>query len=174
MKAHYYPRSVKNSPEHLEEDRCISISLNDLSSDEETPKNKGPAKLTFKPIYGLGMNADRLRLLESENEKARSARLAHEAEEEIKKEYKEKVFSEHNYTSRISTQSSFKAKSASFKMSKTIKANKELVNTYDKAIDSFENTCQRVLANEIKRLEDERILQEAIRANAGKEDLDFF
>merc|ERR1712184_209032 len=139
MKAHYYSSSVKNSPEHLEEDRCISISLNDLSSDEETPKNKGPAKLTFKPIYGLGMNADRLRLLESENEKARSARLAHEAEEEIKKEYKEKVFSEHNYTSRISTQSSFKA-------------NKELVNTYDKAIDSFENTCQRVLANEIKRL----------------------
>ena len=59
-------------------------------------------------------------------------------------------------------------------MNETIKANKELVTIYDKAIQNFENTCARVIKSEIKRINDEKALEEAIRANHGKEDLEFF
>ena len=59
-------------------------------------------------------------------------------------------------------------------MNETIKANKELVTIYDKAIQNFENTCARVIKSEIKRINDEKALEEAIRANHGKADLEFF
>ena len=128
----------------------------------------------FKTIYGLGMTADRMRFLEQESKKAKELRLAKEAEEAKHNAFKEKIFSEHEHTSRISTASSQSAGRVRLKMSKTIRANRELVTVYDKAVESFENTAAKVLANEIQRIEDERLLAEAVKANHGVEDLDFF
>ena len=59
-------------------------------------------------------------------------------------------------------------------MSKTIRANKKLVTVFDKAVEDFDNTAAKVLAGEIQRIEDERLLAEAVKANAGKDDLNFF
>lgn len=44
---------------------------------------------------------------------------------------------------------------------------------YDKAVDDFNSNVEKILNKEINRLEEERLLAEAIEANAGK-DLDFF
>ena len=58
-------------------------------------------------------------------------------------------------------------------MNKTIVANKEIIPAFDKAVEAFDNTCERIVKQETKRIEEERLLAEAIEANAGKE-LDFF
>jgi hypothetical protein len=58
-------------------------------------------------------------------------------------------------------------------MRDTIKENKKVIGQYDEALTHFQNTCRRILANEVKRLEDERLHAEAVAANAGKE-LDYF
>ena len=66
------------------------------------------------------------------------------------------------------------ARRCSRQIDETIRANKELVTVYDKAIQNFENTCAQVIKSEIKRINDEKALEEAIRANHGKADLEFF
>ena len=83
------------------------------------------------------------------------------------------MFTEHDTTTRYSTQSSFRAGKARRKMVKTIRANKEIIPAFDKAVDSFDKTCEKVLTQELIRLEEERLHAEAVAANAGKE-LDFF
>merc|ERR1712226_2601 len=95
-------------------------------------------------------------------------------EEAAKNAYKEKVFSEHDKSSRASTHSSQKADQEYLKLGIAISDNKELVQSYEAAIENFDLTCDEVIKNETKRMEDKRLLDEAIRENAGKEDLDFF
>lgn len=58
-------------------------------------------------------------------------------------------------------------------MLKTIRANKEIIPKFDNAVQNFDNTCERVIRQETIRIEEEKLLAEAIEANAGKE-LDFF
>jgi len=58
-------------------------------------------------------------------------------------------------------------------MIKTIRANKEIIPAFDKAVEQFDNTCERVIRAETVRIEEERIHALAVEANAGKE-LDFF
>ena len=119
------------------------------------------------------MNADRKRLLEQENEKQRIERQLREKEEAEKNAFKEAVFAEHEETTLYSTQSSFRAKTTRTKMAKTIRSNKEIIPAFDKAVQEFDSTCEKIFKQETQRLEEERLLAEAIAANAGKE-LDFF
>jgi len=72
-----------------------------------------------------------------------------------------------------STQSSFYAGEVSLKTSKTLRATRKMIPMYDKAVDDFNSNVEKILNKEINRLEEERLLAEAIEANAGK-DLDFF
>lgn len=83
------------------------------------------------------------------------------------------MFTEHDTTKKYATMSSFRATKASKKMVKTIRANREIIPAFDKAVDAFDKTCEKVLNREIIRLEEERLHAEAVAANAGKE-LDFF
>jgi len=83
------------------------------------------------------------------------------------------VFVEHEVTAMYSTQSSFKAGKVRAKMIKTIRANREIIPQFDKAIEKFDSTCERVIRSETIRIEEERLHALAVEANAGKE-LDFF
>ena len=58
-------------------------------------------------------------------------------------------------------------------MVKTIRANKEIIPAFDRAVEKFNKTCSRVIEKETIRIEKERAHAEAVEANAGKE-LDFF
>jgi len=49
----------------------------------------------------------------------------------------------------------------------------KIIPAFDEAVSKFDNTCARVIREETIRIEEERLLAEAIEANAGKE-LDFF
>jgi len=134
------PRTTNNSPMGRTNEKSIDIiDLSfDTSHEDAILRRKQPAKDMFKVVYGLGMTAERKRLLEVETEKMREERLAREKEEAEKNAFKERVFSEHECSSRRSTQSSLSAGRARRKMTKTIRLNKELVVRYDKAIENFE------------------------------------
>ena len=133
-------------------------------------KNEKPAVIRFKQ---MGMSNEQKRLLEEVQEEAEMKKVADE-EEAIKNAYKEKVFDEHEKTSRASTCSSKLANREYVELGYAISDNKELVQTFETAVDNFDSTCAQVISSEARRMEAEKRLIEAIAENAGKEDLDFF
>ena len=166
----------KTNKENQEQDTVSLDSFDciDLSFEDEEPEpQQKTQKEVFKTIYGLGRNADRQRLLEQENAAARAIRILQEKEEAERNAFKEQVFTEHEVTTAYSTQSSFKAGKVREKMVKTIRANKEIIPAFDRAVEKFNKTCTKVIEQETNRIEEEKALAEAIEANAGKE-LDFF
>ena len=126
-------RKMQSRSANVSPSRDISTCLSDTNSEALiditfNEKIRKPAQLCFKMI---GNTSEKQRQREKESEAARALRVAREAEEAKKNAYKEKVFSEHDSTSRASTSSSMHARRCSRQIDETIKANKELVTVYD-------------------------------------------
>ena len=47
-------------------------------------------------------------------------------------------------------------------MVKTIRANKEIIPAFDRAVEKFNKTCTKVIEQETNRIEEEKALAEAI------------
>merc|ERR1712134_93683 len=143
-------------------------SLSDRAFDSY--RNEKPALIVFKQI---GYSDKQKKLIKEAQEAAEMKKVADE-EEAIKNAYKEKVFDEHEKTSRASTCSSQRANMEYLELGYAISDNKELVQTFETAVDNFDSTCAHVISSENQRMEAEQQLIEAIAENAGKEYLDFF
>jgi len=76
-----------------------------------------------------------------------------EKQEAERNVFKEQVFVEHEKTAMYSTQTSWKAGKVRKDMLKTIRANKEIIPAFDKAVENFDNTCARVIRSETIRIQ---------------------
>ena len=100
----YNTRSYNTSTQFFDRrdsNRCVNLVFDQRS--------RTPAKECFKVIYGLGSQADRIRLLQSETKAERKRREELEREEERRKAYETKVFRDLVETSSRSSASSRKA-----------------------------------------------------------------
>merc|ERR1711865_308748 len=117
--------TMKSRSANVSPSRDVSICLSDTHSEALiditfNEKIRKPAQICVKMI---GNTSERQRQREKESEAARALRVIHEAEEAKHNAFKEKVFSEHDTTSRASTNSSRRARRCSRQIDVTIRAN---------------------------------------------------